>query len=295
MKIVVTGATGFIGRHVLQTLLKQGHDILVVGRTEPHESGKYRFIQSNLLEKDSHAWLVEYRPSHLMHLAWYAEHGKFWTSHINLEWCDATIRLVKSFCEAGGKKVVVAGSCAEYDWSIGYCKENSTPTNPSTLYGITKDCTRRMLEELCKSYNTSLSWGRVFLPFGVGENPNKLIPSIAQALVGKRPSFSVNSQQWRDFLPVENVADSLIHLLNRDVSGIFNLSSGRPTQICDLVNHIAEVLNQDPSLILFNDRIEQNQSNFLVGDNTSLFSIGWSPTYDLWERLDYYVNTVVSV
>ncbi len=292
MKIAVTGATGFIGRYVVDSLVKQGHEILCVGRSEPVSHSLVTFIKFDLLEEYDYSWISEYQPSHLLHLAWYAEHGKFWDSSLNLNWCDATVRLTDAFCRYGGNRIVFAGSCAEYDWSFGYCKEEITPSNPATLYGISKDSARRMSAEICRLSNVSFAWGRVFLPFGLGENSNRLIPSVTQVLLGDRQSFSIGTQQWRDILPIDVVADGLIFLLNQQQSGVFNICSGRPTQLCEIIKYIGIAVNQDPEILL-SKSIEQIESpKFLVGDNTLLSRMGWQPLYDLWESLDLYIKNI---
>ena len=86
-------------------------------------------------------------PTHLLHLAWYAEHGPFWTSTENLRWAAATIALVQAFAERGGRRAVLAGTCAEYRWGEpGPCVEGVTPLEPATLYGTAKHATRAVLE-----------------------------------------------------------------------------------------------------------------------------------------------------
>lgn len=292
MKIVVTGGTGFIGRYVIGYLVEQGHDVLCVGRSAPIESSLVTFIKFDLLNDYDYTWIFEYQPSHLLHLAWYAEHGKFWTSLLNLDWCQATIRLIDAFCKSGGKRVVVAGSCAEYDWSYGYCTEAITPANPATLYGIAKDSARRMSSEICRLSDVSFAWSRVFFPFGLGENSNRLIPSVTHALLGNIEPFSISIQQWRDLLPVEVVADALVFLLNQNDSGSFNVCSGRPTQLCEIIKQIALIVGKDAAILLSQSIEQPKAPKFLVGDNTLLSSIGWQPVYDLWDSLRLYVDAI---
>lgn len=295
MRIAVTGATGFIGRYVISSLIRQGYEVIAIGRSIPIEHSLVTFIEFDLLKEYEYSWMQKYKPSHLLHLAWYAEHGKFWTSRLNLNWCDATVRLIDAFCNYGGERVVVAGSCAEYDWSFGYCKEKITPNNPSTLYGIAKDSARRLSSEICRLSNVSFAWGRVFFPFGLGENNNRLIPSVTQALLGNRSPFSISTQQWRDMLPVEIVADALMFLLNQKESGVFNICSGRPIQLCDIIRHIALSIDEDAEFLL-SLSVEQTESpDFLIGDNSLLAKMGWQPVYDLWDSLHLYVKSIADM
>ena len=119
MKVLITGASGFIGSYVLKCLESSNINAVVVGRTRP--AGYLGdFIKTDLLEiSDFNNLISNANASHLIHLAWYAEHGSYWTSSLNLRWVESTIKLAEAFCLAGGQHIVAAGTCAEYDWNYG--------------------------------------------------------------------------------------------------------------------------------------------------------------------------------
>ncbi|MCT7983607.1 NAD(P)-dependent oxidoreductase [Laspinema sp. A4] len=288
MKVAITGATGFIGRYVLSLLLEQGYQVLVIGRSAPALDSRLTFVEVDLLKEKEHRWISEYQPSHLLHLAWYAEHGKYWTSPFNLSWCDATVKLIPAFVEQGGERVVVAGSCAEYDWSFGYCHEEKTPSHPTTLYGVAKDCVRRLAEKICDLKDVSLAWGRIFMPFGLGESPQRLIPSIIQAFLRLRPPFAIGIYQWRDILPVELVADGLIFLTNQEDSDVFNICSGRPIQLAEVIQKLGKILAQDPNFLLSMGHSSDDVNSFLGGSNAAIVAKGWAPEYCLETSLEKY-------
>jgi nucleoside-diphosphate-sugar epimerase len=290
IKVAVTGGTGFIGSYVINLLIEKGYNVLSVGRNCPSQHPNLTFIQHDLIKDYDYSWLNKYKPTHLLHLAWYAEHGKYWTSPLNLKWCDATVRLIEAFCTHGGQRIVVAGSCAEYDWSFGSCKEKITPSNPSTLYGIAKDSARRMGTEISRMADVSLAWGRVFFPFGMGENSNRLIPSVIQVFLGQKVPFSIGTSQWRDILPVEVVADAFVFLLTQQESGIFNICSGKPTQISDIIKQLGFITNQDPNILLSKAIEQSNSPIFLAGDNTTISDLGWQPQYNIEDSLNLYVK-----
>jgi nucleoside-diphosphate-sugar epimerase len=294
MKVAITGATGFIGYHVLTALIQQGYEVLVVGRRPPKGYDQVTFVEVDLLQEQDHRWISAHNPSHLVHIAWYAEHGKYWTSPLNLSWCDATLRLIQAFADQGGERVVVAGTCAEYDWDFGYCQEGKTPCQPTSLYGTVKDCTRRMAEKVCDLSHVSLAWGRVFMPFGVGENPQRLLPSVVQALSGLRQPFTISLQQWRDILPVEVLADGFAFLTNHTDSGTFNICSGQPTQLYEVIIKVSEFLDKSPNLFLDKADLSVNSNSFLVGDSSLMLSKGWQPQYNLWDALQVYVKHLES-
>ena len=279
MKVAVTGATGFLGRYVLSQLRQDGLDTVVVGRSCPagHQGA---FIQADLLQVNDFAVLVaQTQATHLVHLAWYAEHGKYWSSPLNLRWLEASVRLVEAFCAAGGQKVVAAGTCAEYDWSCGYCREDTTPLTPSSLYGTAKDATQRLLAAVCASTETPFAWGRIFLPYGQGEDNRRLIPSLVEVFRGKRPPFGVNASAYRDFLHAEDVARGFVRLLLSDAAGSYNISSGQPTQIAEVVRLLANTLNGDPDVVLDLSTERPGEPEMLIGDNRKLKALGWRPLH----------------
>ena len=122
-KILLTGASGFLGRHILCRLQNLGHDVVVVGRSRPTQGfdGDWRAV--DLLDTPNlQAALRGLGASHLLHLAWYTEHGRYWSSSENLRWVDASLRLLQAFAAQGGRHALLAGSCAEYDWSHGWLR-----------------------------------------------------------------------------------------------------------------------------------------------------------------------------
>lgn len=286
MRVLLTGASGFLGRYVLDQLTQQGTATSVVGRARPAGYAG-DFISADLLRVDDYSAIVQSaKATHLLHLAWYAEHGKYWASPLNLRWTEASIRLVEAFCLSGGQKVVVAGTCAEYDWAHGYCREDITPTKPVTLYGIAKDATRRLTMAVCAEYKVPAVWGRIFLPYGQGEDNRRLIPSLIEVFRGTRAPFGVNATAYRDFLHAADLAEGFVRLLQDDAEGIYNVCSGQPIQIGDIVRQIAHSLGADPSAVLELSAERPDEPGFLVGNDQKLRALGWKPELSLASMLD---------
>lgn len=203
-RVLVTGASGFVGRHACEALTARGFQVHRVGRGP---SADPDFRAGDLLDaQDRRLVLEQVRPSHLLHLAWDAEPGRYWTSAINLDWVAASLDLVRLFVACGGTRLVVAGTCAEYAWGSERFDEDATPCRPATLYGAAKDGTRRIVEAYAKSVGLSAAWGRLFYLYGPGERPGRLVADATRALLTGESFPTSPGHQARDFLHVADAA-----------------------------------------------------------------------------------------
>jgi len=293
MKVLLTGASGFLGQYVVRLLHQSAIPVVAVGRSSPMGLAKAAygstFIPTDLLTTTDFAPLLRRAgASHLLHLAWVTEHGHYWTSPQNFRWVDASTRLVQAFCETGGQHVVVAGSCAEYAWGVGTCLEDMTALAPATVYGVAKDATRRLLEALCAQHRVRCAWGRVFFPFGAGEGAARLLPRLVETLQGRAAPFGVNTNACRDFLHVQDVAQGLLALLRSDASGSYNISSGQPLPIGELVRALAQLLGRDAACVLDQPSPLERAAEpaALVGDNRKLEALGWRRQFTLLQGLE---------
>lgn len=294
MKVLLTGGSGFLGKHVLHHLLEQGHEVVVLGRHPPDAAQRCSWQTVDLLScQDLAPVLEKHRASHLLHLAWYAEHGAYWQSPLNLRWVDASMRLLQAFAAQGGRHAVMAGSCAEYDWSHGYLRESSTPLIPASLYGTAKDATRRLAQAWCCLAGLSLAWAHIFYPFGPGEAPGRMLPSLIEVFRGRAPAFGVNAAAYRGLLPVQDAARALVHLLVQGCQGRFNICSGQPVAVEEVVRRLAQLCEADPASVLRLKSVRPDDPYLLVGDNQRLLATGWRPAQTLQQGLELQVAQAI--
>ncbi|MBT3368500.1 MAG: NAD-dependent epimerase/dehydratase family protein, partial [Nitrospina sp.] len=253
-RVLVTGATGFIGKHTLPLLLSKGFEVHAVS-SKPIQSdnGNYIWHQADLLKSDQITNLVaQVSPSHLLHFAWYAEPKKYWASPSNLQWLQSGLSLVEAFKNNGGKRALFAGTCAEYEWKFSKYLENKTPLNPSTLYGVCKHSLQTILNAYSRETQLSSTWGRIFFLFGPGEHPDRLVSFVIRSLLKNEITPCSKGDQLRDFLYVEDVASAFVSILESDVEGPVNIGSGKAVAVKDLIKKICDhVGNHD--LVKFGD------------------------------------------
>lgn len=290
--VLVTGASGFIGRQALPFLLSAGYDVHAVTIEEPVESAReIHWHKVDLLSSGAvEALLAEIKPTHLLHFAWYAVPGKFWTARENLQWTKASLDLLEAFARNGGRRIVMAGTCAEYDWQDGYCSEQRTPISPQSLYGSCKGALGMVLESFSRQSGISAAWGRIFFLYGPHEHPARLVPSIIRALLKGEPALCSHGKQVRDFLHVADVASAFVALLGSEVMGAVNIASGRAITIRELATMIAEKLGRGDLLRFGAVPAPPDDPPLLVARVDRLHEeVGWHPTYDLNTGLDHAI------
>lgn len=244
-RVLVTGGGGFVGRRALRALVERGCEVHAthVEAEPPLEIAGVTWHRVDLMDPRAVARLTsEARCDTLLHLAWYAVHGKFWRAPENLDWTAASIGLVRAFRDAGGARVTVAGTCAEYDWSgDGTMLEGTTPLRPHTLYGACKDALRRVLDAYASETGLSVSWGRIFFLYGPDEHPARFVASVARALARGEAARMSHGLQVRDFLHVEDVGAALAALALSDVRGAVNVASGVPVTLGDVAEELHRI------------------------------------------------------
>ena len=279
--MLVTGATGFIGRAAVTELVNHGWDVHAVGRSPGAREGVQVYAVDLRDPTATRLLLRTVVPSHLLHFAWYAEPGKFWTAPENLDWVAASLFLYRAFLDVGGRRAVFAGSCAEYDWSYSHLHETCTPTRPRTLYGRAKNVLRELIEAHAQLIGAELAWGRVFFLYGPGEAPNRLLSDLITALTEGRPALCTHGRQQRDFMHVADAARAFVRVLESGFCGPINIASGVCRPVADAVAIVARLLGR-PELVRFGAREPQpDDPPRLAADVAKLSRLGFRPDFDL--------------
>ncbi len=237
-RVLLTGATGFIGSHVARELVARGYDVHAIGRSRGLDTA-VTWHSCDLLTPGAAVPLLRaLLAESLLHLAWIATPGVFWSAPDNLDWVAATLQLFRAFADAGGRRAVLAGTCAEYDWSFDLLTEDETPLLPRTLYGRAKAATGGLLLEAGAALGVAVAWGRVFFVYGPGEPPGRLVADLIAGLRENRPVDCTDGCQERDFIHVKDVASAFADILAGDFHGSVNIASGECRPVASLIGEI---------------------------------------------------------
>jgi nucleoside-diphosphate-sugar epimerase len=295
-RVLVTGAGGFIGRYSIEPLRTAGYEVHAVFSNKPMRPSETagaavaaQAHRADLLDPQAIDSLIEaVRPTHLLHFAWIATPGLYWNSAENYRWLDASRHLLRSFHEGGGIRAVMAGSCAEYDWSrVGICDERSSPLagTSGTAVGVYAECKiamQRALEEFGRAHDISTAWGRMFFQFGPGEHPQRLVASVIIDLLSGREALCSHGRQIRSFLHAADVGRAFAALLGSDIEGPVNIGSGERISVAELLGRIARSIGRPELLKLGARRSLPFEPDILLPDVGRLRrEVGWTPRLTL--------------
>ncbi|MDW7650518.1 MAG: NAD(P)-dependent oxidoreductase [Bacillota bacterium] len=236
MKILITGATGFVGGFVISEMLQYGHDIVATSRNSNRAKSKDWFskvcyIHADLNQENPNYFAYFGKPDLLIHLAWEGlpdYHGLF---HIEKNlWTQC--KFIKNMVHNGLKSLTIVGTCLEYGMQNG-CLTEDMDTKPSTPYGLAKNFLQQYVAELHKNYEFHYKWLRLFYIYGPGQNEHSIFAQLERAVINYCEEFNMTAgEQLRDYLPIEKAAEYIVKIsLKKQVSGIFNCCSGQPVSL----------------------------------------------------------------
>lgn len=242
MKILVSGATGFIGNYVIAELLRLGHTVIATsanrGRAEKMAwFGDVKYVEFKLEDFDSSENYYDYfsQPEKLIHLAWEGlpNYKSLFHFEINL---PRHYGFLKNIIHNGCKDITVTGTCFEYGMKEGKLTEDQA-AEPANPYGLAKHTLNRLLSEFQREESFILRWVRLFYLYGKGQNPNSLLSQLDAALERNDSVFNMSGgEQVRDFLPVDLAAAYIVKIaFQNKYAGIINCCSGQPITVKEFV------------------------------------------------------------
>jgi nucleoside-diphosphate-sugar epimerase len=258
MKVLVTGASGFIGTNVIKYLLSQNYEVIASSRDVEKAKkkdwyNKIIYLPLDISKYSNDLNLFEYfeKPDVLIHLAWDGLPNFIDTIHIDKN-LFSHYEFLKNYVQSGGKHIVVTGTCLEYGMQYGPLDEELI-SKPLCAYAIAKDSLRRFIEEIQKSNpNLIFQWVRLFYMFGQGQYNKAILMQLDDAVERGDKVFNMSAgEQLRDYLPIEKVAEYISKIaLQNNITGIINCCSGNPISIRKLVEDYIKIKNYNINLNL---------------------------------------------
>ena len=285
MKVLLTGAAGFIGSHVARALVREGHEVhaLVLPEDDTWRLQdivpSLHFIRGNILDPSFVLAPASFELG--LHLAWHVEPGKYLHASENKDWVEASVRLARALQEAGCRRFVAAGTCFEYAPGKPP-QDESYPTAPSTPYAESK----LELYHALQSLDLELAWARFFYLYGPCEDPRRLVPVVINSLLRNQQAKLVPGDRVRDFLHVEDLASGVCAVAGSRLTGAVNVASGVPVTVREIALKIGEELKRVDLVKIGALPYPPDEPTDKLADNTKLREgTAWKPRYTLEEGL----------
>lgn len=244
VRVLLTGATGFVGRQVLRELIERGADVRVVVRNAErleHIEVPVSVSMSPDLFAESAQWWTQICQGIdlVIHVAWYAEPGKYLQSPLNFDCLEGTLRMARGAADAGVRRFVGVGTCFEYDFLRGDLSID-TPLHPLTPYAGAKAAAYMALSQWLPLRKVGFTWGRLFYLYGENEDRRRLVPYLRERLAAGIPAELTSGSQVRDFLDVREAGRLLVETALSNVQGPVNICSGEPVTVREFAEMIAD-------------------------------------------------------
>ena len=287
-RILVTGGAGFIGSHLVGDLVERGHDVAVIVRPTTsldRLAGSIESVRVVTGVLDEPAGILtslgDWRPEACAHLAWYGDPATYLTSPENLVQLRANLAFLPALLDAGCSRILITGTCAEYVVTEQPLTEDS-PTDPRTLYAAAKLSLRMLAGQLATDAGAGLIWARLFHLYGPRERNQRLVPAVINTLLDGGQFAATEGTQVRDYLHVADVASALRGLLEAGADGTFNICSGNPVTVREVVSTIADMLDRSDSVDFGAVAVRSWDPPILTGANSRLVAqTEWAPSYGL--------------
>ncbi len=278
MKILVTGADGFIGKYLIDELLNHQVDIIATSHNKENAEKcswfkRVQYIEHDFNNNKEDVYSLFEKPDLLIHLAWEGLPNYKELFHIEKNLFSNYYFLKNMVC-SGLKDMVIVGTCLEYGMRNG-CLSESLDPKPIVPYSIAKNTLREFVEQMKHNYDFQYKWIRLFYMYGEGQSKNSILEQLKEALNKKAEYFNMSGgEQLRDYLPIEKVAEYIAKIsLQNEITGIINCCSGTPISIRRLVEEYLEKNNMNIKLNLGYYPYADYEPMAFWGDSTKLLRL----------------------
>ncbi|MBS7577283.1 MULTISPECIES: NAD(P)-dependent oxidoreductase [unclassified Enterococcus] len=247
MKVAITGANGYIGRHVVNAAIKAGHEVYAIDIDFKNVPNEAKRIEIDIFDHKSNVFQLMAKPDVLIHLAW--RDGFIHNSEQHMKNLSDHVQFIRNYVKHGGKNVAVMGSMHEIGYHEGAIDEN-TPCNPLSQYGVAKNAMRQSLLLAAKELNFNLYWLRAYYIFGDDRVGSSIFAKLTLAADEGKKTFPFTTGKNKfDFISVQELGKMIVAASTQDkITGVINVSTGNPKSLAEQIEWYIKVHHWDIKL-----------------------------------------------
>jgi nucleoside-diphosphate-sugar epimerase len=284
-KIVILGATGFLGSPIADLFETKGWEVITFSRTESARSLRREFLVDLFDEATLKLAISQEKPDVVLSTAWETEHGKFWTNESNIDYRNATLRFAELSFQEGVETFIGLGTMSEYGVSPGFCNADVTPLVVNDIYSKSKIETGLELKQIGEAFGRQTHWARVFQAFGPNEKSERYVPGLITSL-RKGNEFSIRTPNFEmDWVHTADVASAIVFMVENELNHFVDIGTGIGTTVKELSELICEELDLDSTLLDYSGQIPGHEKKVVVDKRSQLLSLGWQPAESLRNRI----------
>ncbi|MCI0746960.1 MAG: NAD(P)-dependent oxidoreductase [Verrucomicrobia subdivision 3 bacterium] len=290
MRILVTGASGFIGGAFTRLAVNAGHEVIALLRSPASgvTAGPGMHAVRGDLANIPTDEIAGFRPDVCLHAAWITTPSVYLESAANQQYVEWSLTFVDAMRRIGVRRFVVLGTCVEYDGGRGPLSEAVSPIAPKSVYARAKNALRVALEKQAHATDIELCWARIFYPYGPGEHPERLCSSVIRRLLKGDTVKIMTADSIKDYIHVDDVASALLTVIEMRYAGALNVGRGEGTRVGEVARMIAELMGKPELLELGQESADPYPC--VIADAGRLFGLGWRPRVGLREGLEAMIK-----
>jgi nucleoside-diphosphate-sugar epimerase len=284
MKVLVIG-NGFLGSEVIRKFLAEGFDVLVISRSAKREICQETIV-GDFLTQDLLTSALDWLPDIIVQTAWITDHDKYLHAEVNEQYSNFTINLAVRTLNSSVKKLVILGSAAEYGSQVNPIVAGKSPLNPNSFYAEQKVKAFEGVRESLQGSGVDVHWGRVFQPYGYGQDERRLMPYLVKSLSSKVPIHLKNPYSCLDWITSRDVASAVLWTVRNNLPIELDIATGIGTSNLDLLKTAQNALGLpriDPNKLTVN--FDEPPLNLVASALSPIFTSGWRPSDELSEGI----------
>ena len=279
MKILVVGGSGFLGNEIVKQLLAEGNEVKSMSRSRDSNRIKNHFV-ADIAKPDTYlSVLQDWQPQVVVQCAWVTSQKVYRESSENQDYRTQTLQFAADCFKIGVNHFLGLGSSAEYGALSLPCNATLTSPQPVDPYGRNKFETFLKLQDLSGAANARLTWGRVFQPYGLGQDSNRLIPWATEKMLSGQEVKLQNPEMTLDWISSRDIASAISWSVNRMTPQAIDIGTSVGTSVRQVLEEVALTIGTDPDLVVstVNAQLQKTDSKLVVSVDSPLLKDGWKP------------------